>query len=191
MARSRWDCRQDSWQSCQHNPKIRVVIHWLQYQFNLDETDAARRFFSGLVSEGLCFREYRAYLNDLQGHLSYCRSGGKEIEGYSLEGTKKDIDFERVERICANSPPGFSCGMKGPSFLVITEEGQLAQCCMVTSKHAEYRLGDILTMSKKEIARRKKSCALSLCKECEECGFAYFFAGGNECEALTQDPPAA
>jgi hypothetical protein len=161
-----------------YNPRISVTIHWLQYQFNEDETESAKTYFSELIQEGLCFRSFRAYLNDLQAHLSYFRSNGKILEGYNLEEAKQDIDFERIKRLSQLAPKSFSCPMKQPSFLVITEEGCLAQCCMVTSKHREYHRGDILALSKKDIATLKKTAPI--CKECEKYNFPYFFYGGNE-----------
>ncbi|MDR0662450.1 MAG: hypothetical protein LBF76_03645 [Holosporales bacterium] len=161
-----------------YNPGMSVTIHWLQYKFNTEETAAAKQYFSELLQGEFCFRGFPAYLNDLQAHLSYFRSGGQVLEGYNLEEVKEDIDLDRIIRISTKAPKSFPCPMKTPSFLVITEDGQLAQCCMVTSKHPEYRRGDILTLRRQEIIRLKKNAPI--CQECEQCHFPYFFFGGNE-----------
>jgi hypothetical protein len=152
------------------NSSIMVQINWLKYLFTFDETEKAEAYFTQLVGENVIFSGTYAYFNDLQAYLSYCRSGGRALEGYDLEDAQKDIDLERMKHImtCIQDKE-YGCGMK--ELLVITEEGHLSQCCFITSKHKEYDMGDILTLSKKDILRLKRQAPI--CKECEKYNILY------------------
>ncbi|MDR2412001.1 MAG: hypothetical protein LBD66_00100 [Holosporales bacterium] len=140
----------------QYNPRIRVTIHWLQYTFNRDETEIAERYFTELVEGDLVFRGFDALINDLHGYLSYFRNKGKSLDGYNIEEAQKDMGFEEMDR-CARARKVFPCFMKTPSFLVITEEGQMAQCCQITSKQVEWRMGDILTLNKEDYYKAQEN----------------------------------
>jgi hypothetical protein len=158
------------------NPDITVRIHWLRYKFNIDEQQEAREYFTKLIGKDIVFvDDYSAYVIDLQAYLSYCRSGGKILEGYNLEEVRKDlIGFDDDLIFAKNSKK--CCWMMHPAHLTITEEGQLAQCCVISSNCKEYNMGDILTLSKEDITRLKANAPI--CKECEGYGLPYYLFYG-------------
>jgi wyosine [tRNA(Phe)-imidazoG37] synthetase (radical SAM superfamily) len=158
------------------NPSMIVQINWLKYQFNLDELEEAEAYFTQLVGEDVIFSGTYAFVIDLQAHLSYSRSDGRVLEGYNREETQRDIDLERMRYIQEHADKEFRCGLK--EWLIITEDGHLAQCCFVTSKHKEYDLGDILTLSKKDILRLKREAPI--CKECEKYNIPYLLCNVDE-----------
>jgi hypothetical protein len=115
-------------------------------------------------------------VNDLEAYLSYCRSDGRVLEGYSLEEAKMDIDFRGIEYVRRYPNEKVECCMKNHQ-LGINEEGQLVACCAVTSKHKEYNMGDILTMTKEDIFRLQRSAPI--CKECEKYNYSILYSGSK------------
>ncbi|MDR1267612.1 MAG: radical SAM protein [Holosporales bacterium] len=162
------------------NPRIRVHINWLQYKFTYDELESARAYFTTLVGQDVDFADdYYAMVKDLQACLSYCRSGGKDLEGYDLEEAKRDIDFDVINRTLAKPFPHTtpsSCPFAYGT--VVNEEGQLRMCCMMSSKNKEHSMGDILTLTKKEIMHRKQSGAI--CRECLQYHIPSIFHSGSK-----------
>jgi hypothetical protein len=162
-------------QKQEYCPDMEVSINWLRYKFNDDELETARAYFTQL---GAVFSDdYYAYVNDLRAHLSYCRSKGTALEGYDLEEALSDFDFDIMERIQAHP-----CAFKADQCpfgqgIIVTEDGQLAHCCVITSQFNERRMGDILTLNRKDIARLKKN--VPICKECIKYRLPNLLGHGN------------
>lgn len=155
-----------------HNPDLKISVNWLHYKFNENETLIAKEYFAKR-NINFTIENYYAYINDGHATIKYFSEG--VLEGYNLGQARKDIDFDRMEAILRNAPKNYRCPQKDA--LTINETGQVALCCVVTSKDTEYNLGDFYTLTPEEIVKMTENA--NICKICEHYNLPYFYHEGN------------
>ncbi|MDR2412477.1 MAG: hypothetical protein LBD66_02635 [Holosporales bacterium] len=154
-----------------YHPALDVNINWHRYRWNDDELEEARTYFTELVGEeNFIFDVRYAFFNDFSFYLNYYRSGGRNLSGYALEDLEHDFAWEKMRSLLDQRKASCSCGYERS--VVITETGQLAQCCMVASEQENRQMGDILTMTLEDILRAKKHDPI--CQECKSYCLPYF-----------------
>jgi len=157
-----------------YNPGMFVDVHWIKYKFNdtPQEQSEAKKYFN---ERGVNFNieNFYAYLADGYALIKYISEG--VLDGYEIEKLKKDVDLDRIKHILKEyAPENYYCTLK--DVITINEMGQLATCCVITSKNKEYNLGSILDLDYKQIMKLKQSS--QICSICDKTKLPWYYEHG-------------